>query len=111
MFKQLIKNFLDTFKKYAPIAEYGNLTISDPRYALRNLQTYYSEVYAMMVWESACKDVGVSEDKCTPLELLKVYKHMSKQSDLVGIVGQSLYVKLLTYIKLSEKTSKQPAIA
>lgn len=111
MFKNIFKNFLNAFINYDPIAGYGNLEISDPKYALKNLRTYYSKAYAEIVWDNSCEAVGISEGDSSPEDLLKVYKHMSQQDDLVGVVGRSLYVKLLTYLKLSEKTINQDAQA
>ena len=109
MFKKLLKKFVDAFKNYAPIEQYGKYPITDPKFALQSLRTYYSEVYAEMIWEEACKEVGVDEDHFTIHQLLDVYAFLSKQNDLVGVVGKSLHIKLNTYIKLSQKTQIQPA--
>lgn len=105
MFKKILSGFMSAFspEKYEPIRNYGNLKITDPEYALDKLQVYYSDEYANLLWETACEKAGITEEDMTPGKLLKVYAYLAKQSDLAGVVGRSLFVKLKTYLQLQQK--------
>lgn len=71
--------------------------------AFAALGRFLSKEETEILWKKACEDCTIPQDTSSIDQLESIFKYISMQPGVIGVVGKSLNVRIITYRTLSLK--------